>query len=509
MDITPIVPLEKELQKQLSNERSMLDIAQLSIQICNALKIEFTEASKDERAKAIQEIEKYLEYVQKHYDENAKDVQDKMTELTRAQQIRDVRKNDLVLPKTYALVHSKNFCIKDVVMLLGKIGPENAHEMRHFLDTLISYGISMSFSENDFKNSLNACFEGTLKEQYLDMREESFKYISTWMDTVYNVPLDFRTAEKKIRKFFRRKDETITVFFKRYSLLAKKVDNFLPENEKFFTTTMHKLNLMEQVLLDPAKSEYIKWKDRFRDSALPNNFEEHLAVAYNCEKYHNCVPTKNINISHNGTSSYAKLMPAQESFVMTTRSKTKETGQTPVVTSIPKAIKRTRKKVYKASHNKQIDPEKASGDRPSFFNARKTKPNPGPTIPNKFHRTPPRQGNPKSPTKSFSTPKARTQPPRGKNFQQKFPRVIARRKLFAGNSPQGTYCMKCGVKRGVDKTQIRFSHSSRDCRNYPSYCKTLCPYCLQVKGLEAYHPLDMCRQKKRQQSETAKYHKRR
>ena len=221
-------------------------------------------------------LEKYLEIVQNTYEKNAKPLQDKMTELERAQRIRTVRKNDLILPDKFAAVNSRNFCLKDVVLLLGKIGPDNAHDMRHFLDSLISYGSTMNFSENDYKNSLSACFEGTLKEQYLDMRTESFEFISTWMDTVYNVPLDFRTAEKKIRKFFRRKDETITVFFKRYSLLAKKVDNLLPENEQFYTTIMHKLNLMEQVLLEPAKSEYVKWKDRFRDSALPNNFDEHL-----------------------------------------------------------------------------------------------------------------------------------------------------------------------------------------------------------------------------------------
>ena len=502
MDITPVAPIETELTEKLEAEQIVIDLANLSLQICTSLALDKNaEATEDDKSSAKTKLDSLIETVYKQYTTRAPKLLKSRTDFDNAKSVRAIRKKELELPKV-KIEHSPDFNIREVVLFLGKIHPENAHEMRTFLESLIQYGENLEFSDDDFKNALNACFTGTLKQQFLLQKSDTFANIAKWFDTVYAEKRDFRTAEKDVKEFKRKKGESIEVFFKRYQLTAKVVDDFLPENEKFYTTTMHKLNLMEQVLLDPAKTEYIKWKDRYRDSALPNSFEDHLSVAYNSERYHGCLPTKDIPVSHSSRSNYAKLL-SHENFIVETRSK-KQFQPLPVK-------KKPKKRQTRPASAKAFDPSKSSGDRPAFYNAHKQKPNPGPRITRSFdgpsHKPLVKQ---RFPNKQFHT-RPQIQP----HFYHKsrvsnMPRVHARRKLDRNtNNKQGKFCLKCGVRKGADRTKLKFSHSSRDCRNYPTFCKTLCPFCLQVKGIEAYHPINQCRLKKKQQAATDHYRKKR
>lgn len=547
MDLNLALPYDEEYETQLQIEQNMLNIAKLTLDLQNSSPAKFKSEVENEACKD------NVKVLSKYYKDTSEALAKKWQHFNEGKILKTHRKDDLIIPKD-TKVHAVGFNIKDAIMILGHLTDEKSSQMRSFLDAMFQFGENLKLSHEDYKNIFAACFQGTLKQQFLMQKKDTFSAICTWFDTVYHRPDEFHTLDKQLKQFVRKSGEPIHIFLTRYELLAKKADSLLPNDQKFFTTKLHVQNLIELALQEPARTDYKKWKNRYFDGGFSTPLTECIRQAGIMEKYHNCIPNVDTPLYKDPTTAYANLNTHVElqSNVMTRT--VQKNAQEPLLTldNLSKPIRKKKRPALKSD----IDPQRATSQVPSFYRDSLNKmnnPQRPPTRPNfqtnpkrppfltrNIHRGGSYRGNqrgrgqpPRNPMNRFQVPQIpnyqrgsgrggfrRTGPPRGRLPYGANPRYNQRETAIPPqffkqqqrshlpyrnptlvkppSQPPGLYCLRCGVKKSSNKSPIINDHATRNCYLYP-FCDTICPYCIQVSGIEAFHKMEHCLLKKRQQ----------
>ena len=510
--------LDNETERAIQYEYNITNLQKLTLQVCDLLSQDVeipedeTPEQKAERQKPLKDqMKKVMSGLRNHEEEAER----RYLAYVAAENTKNTRLDQFTVPEV-AEENSDYFSLKDVTQIAGKVDSNSCRQpgrMRAFISTLFQYGQTQAFSERQYKNALAVCLEGHLYEEYNHIRDKSLKDIIEWFDTVYHQPTDIAQLEAEMEKFVRRRNETVIVFFKRYDVLAEKTDALLPETQKYYSLPTHKLDLLIKVLQEPGKSEYIKWKNAMRKTCLPEDVEAHIKQAAYYEEYHNCLPTHDFSIHGDSPIKYGHKTRDVEAHTLTRSNAKSATSED--FKSIP--YKGKRKSRTPSTPRSNIDPIKSTTDRPNFFLNRRSR--------SKSVDSPrsARNVTPKSNPIGFLRSRRPIIQPRRITFSPLPPSRSPHRNKFRGNpnrsimkhhvrrvfsQPMGRrpkYCNRCGVKRGVDKTKVQGTHISRDCRFYKQYYPQMCPFCLQTKGLEAYHPLHLCRFKKVADQNTNRY----
>ena len=532
MDLKTTLPYDEEYEASLTLEQNILDIGRLAIDLYKTTPPKFD--SEEKQLQCQDNVKKLVKYCK----DTTASLEQKWNTFNESKSLKTHRLDELYIPKEIK-EHCQQFKIQDAITILGRIGDEKAHTMRAFLDAMFQYGENLNLSWEDYKAILSACFEGTLKQQFLIQKKDSLKDIVTWFDTVYHRPDEFHTLDKQLKKFCRYANEPVHIFLKRYDLLARRADSLLPSDQKFFTTNLHKQNLIELALQEPARTDYKKWKNRYFDGGFSISIEECTRQAGILEKYHNCIPTVKVPLYKDSSTAYANLNTTAEVHIATRAfQKTNPSSLLPH-TELDKVIKRTKKPAPRTV----IDPHRSSTQAPSYFNNRdahsqnvnKRNLVKQPTVP--FSTRPKFQPNRSLPSTtfrgrtlgkgSFQTPISKRLPYPRNIFSPPTPRPTGRSPFMpnkqtsipsrfvkapnSGGYPRipplvkpgaqnpAFFCLRCGIRKGGNRTAITSDHITRNCHFYPP-CNTLCPFCLQVKGIEAYHEVNRCLSWKRQRS---------
>ena len=538
MDFKASLPYDEEYGQQLKAEENILKIARLTLDLHEANPPTYPEKKVAEgRKQTFLDLEKF-------YDAAVVDLDKKKTAYAESTILKTHRKDVLDIPAD-TKVHSTQFNLKDAITILGKVNEETSGNIRSFFDSMFDYGKNIKLSYADYKNILATCFEGKLKQQFLAQKDDDLKVIVEWFDTVYHRPDEFHVLDKQLKSFMREGNEAIHIFITRYKHTAKRADALLPSDQKFFTTNMHLQNVIEMALQGQARIDYKKWKNRYFDGGFTISLEECIRQAGLLERFHSCIPEKPVPLYQNvdPTSAYGTYNTNVDIQVNALTRAGQKQAQQPMLTlnDLPKPAKRNVKKV---TARNGIDPNRSSAQAPSFFNNRdsysqmqRNRVGRAPTLPTVVKRPLPslRQQTVSLPMKgrmvrqpqlartpltsrqfgkgvSPPTPRPQGRPrfPINGNRRTSLPQRFVRGSYprLAPNIPplvhqrqdrQPRYCLRCGVRKGANRSQIFSSHHTKDCYLYPR-CDTLCPYCLQVNGIEAYHYATACRERWRDRS---------
>ena len=426
-----------------------------------------------------------------------------------------LRQDILIIPDDTG-EHSKDYDTNTVIKVCGKVNPSNAEDqMRNYFRKLFEHGKNLRFSHADYMQCLNSCLEGELYSELTIMlkKKKTFPEIVKFFDDIYYKPQTFEDYEEKLANFTRKPGEKIDIFMKRFLLQAEHADSLLPPHQQHFTTEVHKLALLEKVLLEPAKSEYIRSTREKERNHTYLNYDIQLAEAVHHEAYNDSVPVVEQPVSQYLHFLYSHRKQGNHSANAITRSQ----NQGKPLESLPTGGKKKPKKSV-FDKNRDIDPYKSTTDMSRFYNAGEPKgPASAPPVakPKKNGKGKKKQnqqsgsgqGSPFYRTKGNGQGKNRGKG--NKKSQQANPQ-------FTGsfNAPQGKkksgkynsrpvhvqddrrtrvkYCVRCGTKRGKPNDHTPTDHMAINCPHYHKYCDENCSYCYDNKQLLAFHKDEDC-----------------
>ena len=267
---------------------------------------------------------------------------------------------------------------KELKTAVGELNDENKHNIKSFCNRLYTYGQREDFDYNDYKAALSILFNGQLLTELSQMNKEDFPYIINWFYEVYHIPETLSTLKLQLRNFVRTPNEPINICMKRYQLPARRADNHLPENEKHYDTPRHLSQVVQKFVQEPAKSHLIKWKNYQLESGRSFTYDELLDKALQLERYHACIPNKEIShlpayeetdfvspdSDHEIHSS--ELLPPENN---TSSISSSQENNTAVKRPKIRNSKPYLRHVDKSSIREHIDPVKATGNRPSYYNS--------------------------------------------------------------------------------------------------------------------------------------------
>ena len=311
MDLTPTtLSYDEEFKGRLDTEEQLVQVTRLCLDLVNKANLEPAEDADEEVKKIYEELKESRKLVEKKNNNLAEAVAKKNEKYEASKELRLTRLDEIYIPPC-AEQNSQHFKITDVIHAVGKIGNERPIPMRLFLESLFQLGANLDFSENNYRTSLSACFEGELKSQFMSLKGEPFEEMIRWFDNVYHTPDDFSKYDESLANFERYADEPLRIFMKRYALLAKQADRLLPTEHKWYTTLIHRHNILHLATQEPARAVFGKWKNRTFNGGFTDQIDRCIEQAQEFEEVYNCVPRKSLIVSKqqaaNAYKSYAQL----------------------------------------------------------------------------------------------------------------------------------------------------------------------------------------------------------
>ena len=457
--------------------------------------------------------------------------------LAESEIVRNSREDKLEIPDDRETTNP-DLNVKDLKSFVGILDQSSSSNIKAFFCRLFQYGKTCNYSHENYKAALAACFQGTLLDQYFALckTDMTFTALAEWFYQVYYRPNNLRTFENEMKHFQRLAGEPLDVFMKRFEVIAQQADALLPSNQAYYTTDRHKLKIIEKIIQNPAKLEYLKWRGTQDDGGLAYSFEKSVKQATDYEAFANCLPTSAINIDTLD--------------VVTDLSALQLNSSTPASEANP-AIKGRRHtsqaknntNPYGKGKNPNIDPQRAGGPRASFYPSRsqseprQSAPASGTTKGDAYrpsmsrgfkfssrgnsrgrggfrgsrgHFKPGNRGGraPSEPAQySYSNPSDYKNPPqqfsyRGNRGGNSGNRGSYRNSRGNFNNNRGQnpvrknwFCLKCGVYPDIEKTKrVGSTHTTKFCPIYKHWNNEFCSYCLGHKGLRANHYPKHCLQ---------------
>ena len=518
MDLDPTLPFENSYSDFVDQSKQFDDVTKLALTIARNLAIQFEdEGARKSYQTLVQDIEtydkKYSDLLTKH-----------ITTITESKDLKQKRQDELKLPE-YADVSADCLYLKDIKDSVGMLNKSNVQHIKFFFHRLFLIGKQYKFSEDNYKTAFAACLEGPLLEEFIAMEQKPFSEIAQWYYRIYNRSVTFTHYDKELKNFRRYAKEPIDITMARYSVPASRADSMLPNLQKFFTTDMHKLDVLQRFLCEPAYSDFFKWRNRKLDGGFYTSYEDSLNKAVDIEKYHECYPTSEMSIRQEGQL-YGSLGHDANSNVVQLNAAIK--GRQKKSSMMPYSRNRPSRPNPKAP-NPSIDPIRSTAPRPSFYNNRKQAPNPVPPAATRPLQAPSRdqfmkerfdrvqQGpNPnRRPVNMFgrkrnwSNNTNRFQPNqnagtfkrnsfrrnnsmRNNNNNRSFSRNLQTphsfNRLANLHKPvkNNLYCLRCGISKDISRNKGT-DHTTSSCPHYRRYNSHNCTYCLTHKNLEAKH----------------------
>ena len=483
-----------------------------------------------ERDRVKKDAVEKLKEINKKKEETQKDIDSRRKIYNASQRIQRVRKQDVLVPKDVG-GNIDNLNVKQVTGYVGVVDDSNSEEIRNLFTKLFLYGARQKkkFSHADYKVVLGGCLRGKLYEEFLFLEERPLQQTVDWFIRVYGKSSTYNDCEVDMKNFKRLSNESITTTMDRYFMAAVKADRYLPRNERYFTTEMHSLQVIERALQEPALSEYRLWRDEQLEYGFEFCVANCLEEAARLEKKFKAIPKHEVRVPVNVFEAYEPKSHSVNNLDSAIEANPIVKGNRPKHRANPYPAKNI------------VDPQKSFSPRANFYrdrNKARGQSNRGeqqgvgqtrlatPKAPN-MNPNPGQGSNKSNPAynniglkpshfRTFSNPSGSNRGQYGgkrnrwssrhdgnkgnqsintsrQNSGTKRPRLQSSEyKPVKLSRRKGWFCYKCGVHDDMEKTKdIGSDHMTPDCRNYIQWSNNYCHICM-ARGLKANHWPKFC-----------------
>jgi len=284
-------------------------------------------------------------------------------------QLKATQEDQLIIPSDIDddAIPEATINVKELQAAVGELNDKNKHSVKQFCNKLRIYGEKNQYSHEDYKQCLSMLLEGSLLTEFMQLQDQAFPEIITWFYEVYHQPETLANLKVQLAQFQRNPTESISICMKRYELPAKRADKHLPRNEKFYTQARNLTEVLLSFVHEPAKTNLVKWRNYHIENGRPILYPDILAKASDLEKFHGCTTLREMNNLEICKPSTSQIQQEVENDF----DDEIEEEEIHAAMRNPRMIRSDLRANVKKMLKHQVDPIKATGNRPPFYNSRK------------------------------------------------------------------------------------------------------------------------------------------
>lgn len=182
------------------------------------------------------------------YEKEKLDIETKLNSISSIQR---AKCNELIVPPDNKDGILIDLDYKNLFYVIGRIGPNNKHDMINFFKKLFSFGTEKHFSHANYKQACLSLMEGFLLTELFDIYNTPFENIVNHFSKIYGITETLSDLEEKIKNFTRKPNESIESCLLRYCHLASKCHKHYPIELQTLLNQQNKI----RVLLKNANPE--------------------------------------------------------------------------------------------------------------------------------------------------------------------------------------------------------------------------------------------------------------
>ena len=514
-------------KKQIDNDEKLNKLAET-----NAILVKSIISGQDVTPEMRVQLANTLTWLENANRNDSNSIEERKKIYKSSKKLKRVRQDELLVPD-----EKENYKyplpMKEIKVFVGVIDENLNQSIKDYFGKLFMWGMEEGnrYSHRNYKLIMLATMKGEMYRQFLRMQERPLQEIVDWFMKVYHRNTTFASCEEDLINFKRLAGEEIDCTMYRYLLSASEADKYLPRNEKYFTTEMHCLQVLERALRNPAYQDYIVWRDEQLEWGFEFEISECIKEAKRLERKFKCVPKSDIPLptrvfhereSREGDLTVNAVEPDIEAYpAIKGRGKFQRPGPYSRNSGPYDKNPGTYNGNSNSSNKNQgpvgpMDPNKASSARAPYYTGRKEKEELRANLAtdmkprnkdkyNKFRKDWKKKEN----KKPWNKPEGNRQPKNYQNspqysgnYRSRFPpreQGYNNKNGYRGkpdyrgkNIRKGLYCRKCGIMDDIEVSRkIGCDHTTQDCPNYKTLNPNHCPNCI-TKGLRANHWLRDC-----------------
>ena len=186
--------------------------------------------------------------------------------------------------------------MKKIKLFVGMIDENRNQAMQDYFAKLFIWGLKegKGYSHTHYKLMMNATMAGKCFKYFLKWQNQPLQEIVNRFLSFFAKRETFQERVDKLLYFKRFEREDIECTMYRYLLLAFEADKDFSRDEKWYTTEIKSLQVLNRAIYGPVLSAYNSWKASRLQKGLNTNFGDSIAEVKRLERKLEGVPKREI-----------------------------------------------------------------------------------------------------------------------------------------------------------------------------------------------------------------------